>query len=125
MKFADVLHSVKGRHETENAVVKSVSISNGDHGCLTAWLFIEFHGGGCGFGGFKLGQADGDNLAKHGPNYCAEFIVRCLNTLGKDKWEDLPNTPLRCVHEGLGGGIIAIGHFLKDEWFCPRAEWPT
>lgn len=111
----------------ENGRITSVSISNEDHGCLTAWLYVEFNGGGCGFGGYKLGNADGGNLGLKPGNqgdYAAEFLVRCINTVtGWGKWEDLKGQPVRVLHEGLGGGIVAIGHFIKDEWFCPRVEF--
>ena len=41
-----------------------------------------------------------------------------LETLEVDKWEALPGTPLR-VRIDDKGGIEAIGHFLKDQWFNP------
>ena len=121
MKFNELPTTDERRRplELENGVIESVSISIADHGAMTAWLFVRFNGGGCGFGGYKLADADGDNFDK---NFAAHFIVRCLNTLGKTKWEDLKGCPMRCLHEGLGGGIVAIGNFLKDEWYCPRLE---
>lgn len=127
MKFNELpTHDRKGRIalQVENAVIKSVSISNEDHGCLTAWLYVEFDGGGCGFGGYMLGRRDEDNVKMH-KGHCAEFLNRCMKTVGQDRWEDLEGRPLRVLHEGLGGGIVAVGHYLRDEWFCPRKEWST
>lgn len=108
--------------ELENAVIKSVSLSIADHGCLTGWLHVEFAHGGCGFGGYMLGSAYGGNL-NGCKNYAAEFIVRCLLTIGVHTWEGLSGESIRVLHEGLGGGIVAIGNFMKDEWFCPRIEF--
>ena len=111
--------------ELSNAIIKSVSISNDDHGQLTAWLHLQFDCGECGFGGYALGKADGDNLSAPG-NYAGEFLVRCINTVmvdGYGKWEKLAGEPVRCLHEGLGGVIVAIGNFIKDKWFCPRIEF--
>lgn len=127
MKFADLpTTDRKGRalESVENGIIKSVSLSNEDHGCLSGWLFLEFGCGGCGFGGYSIGKADGGNLASPG-NYAAEWIVRCINVvIGRwGKWEDLPGQPVRVLSEGTGGQIVAIGHFLKDEWFCPRVEF--
>lgn len=125
MKFNELpTHDRKGTRplDVENGIIKSLSISNGDHGCLTAWLNIEFDGGGCGFGGYMLGKADGGNLDAPG-NYAGEFLVRCMNTVGQEKWEDLKGRPVRVLHEGIGGTIVAVGHYLKDDWFCPRKEF--
>lgn len=110
-----------GYLEVDNAIVTSVSLSIADHGCLSGWLLTEFGSGGCGFGGYMLGRRDENNL--HGKGHAAEFIVRCIKVCGVEEWEKIKGQPIRVLHEGLGGGIVAIGHFLKDEWFCPRKEW--
>jgi hypothetical protein len=130
LKFADLPKADrKGREYTlENARVKSVSITNEDHGALTAWLHLEIGTCmGCGFGGFKLGNADTRNDDAPGTlHYMAEWVMRCINTLADrkyGKWEDLEGRPCRVLTEGLGGGVIAIGHFLQDKWFCPRIEF--
>lgn len=128
MKFADLPTTDRqGRalRPVENGVIESVSIDNENHGCLTAWLHVRFAGGGCGFGGYKLGKADGGNLTNGVANYAAEWIVRCVTVVLGDcgTWESLKGRPVRVLHEGLGGGIVAVGHFLKDEWFCPRVEF--
>ena len=65
MKLSDIPKTAKNGHayDLENAVIESVSISNADHGALTAWLHLKIGSCmGCGFGGFFLGQADGGNL---------------------------------------------------------------
>lgn len=124
MKFADLPATDKrGRPlQISNASIDSVSISN--ERCLSAWVHVRFDSGGCGFGGFVLGNPDGSNITPPlAPNYCAEFIARCLKVGGSETWEGLEGKPIRVLHEGLGGGIIAVGHFLKDEWFSPRVEW--
>ena len=106
----------------ENAIIRSVTLGDDEHGGLTAFLHLEFHCSGCGFGGYRLGLLSRSNLAKEG-NYCAEFVVRCLNTVGATRWEDLAGKPVRVLHEGIGGTVIAIGHYLEDKWFCPRVEF--
>lgn len=114
----------KGReYAVSNARIESVSISNEDHGCLTAWVNLRWSSSGCGFGGFKLGNAGGGNLDEKG--FCAEFINRCIRVgIGEyGKWEDLEGKPVRILHEGWGGKVVAVGHYLDDEWFCPRQEW--
>lgn len=81
---------------------------------------------GCSFGGYKIGSAGGGNLKKTGGDYAAEWITRCISVVhGTDygTWEGMKGKPVRVLSEGLGGGVIAIGHYLKDSWFCPRVEF--
>lgn len=123
MKMQEVIDGLKLKRpgEVENGLIESVSISNEDHGALSAWLFVTFSGGGCGFGGFHLGDWEGKRW--DGKPFCHVFLCRCMQTVGQGKWENLKGKPLRCYHEGIGGSILAIGNYLKDEWFCPRLEW--
>lgn len=126
MKFEELPTVDKAGYELElcNGLIESVSVSNADHGTLTAWLHLKFENGGCGFGGFMLGHAEGNNLTLETKNYAAEFLTRCIYTvIGYGAWEDLEGKPVRVLHEGLGGGVVAIGNFIKDEWFCPRIEF--
>lgn len=105
-----------------NGQIDSVSLSIADHDVLTGWLHISFSDGGCGFGGYCLGSLASPLSSR---NYAASFIIRCCETLGVETWEDLKGKPLRCLHAGIGGSIVAIGHFMKDQWFCPSQEWPS
>lgn len=130
IKFADLPKIDKRGREYElyNARVKSVAIDNENHGALTAWLHLEIGTCmGCGFGGFKLGNADSRNDDAPGTlHYMAEWVMRCINTLtasGLGTWEGLTGTPCRVLTEGLGGGVFAVGHFLQDKWFCPNVEF--
>lgn len=123
MKFNELPTTARNGRllQKENALISKPSLTIADHGCLTAWIGCDFDDGGCSFGGYVLGKAGGGNL--DGKGYAAEFIVRTLKTVGVELWEDLHGKSIRVLHEGLGGGIVAIGHFLKDEWFCPRMEF--
>lgn len=103
----------------ENGIVESVSIDT-ERG-LTAWLHVTFRGSGCGFGGFALSgynRKPGDTR-----DYTAEWLTRCMTVAGVRRWEDVAGKPIRALHEGLGCQIVAIGHFLEDEWFAPSIEW--
>lgn len=58
--------------EIKNAVIESVTITNDDHGCLSAWLHLNYGGSGQGFGGYALylpkrfkNKDDSRNLAGH------------------------------------------------------------
>jgi hypothetical protein len=101
--------------ETKNAIVKSVGLSNGDHGCLSAWLHLDYGGSGQGFGGFMLYSPK----AKE-PSFCGHFIWRCLEIAGVTEWNDIPGKSVRVkCNSGL---VTAIGHIVKDDWFDPKKE---
>lgn len=127
MKFEELPKRKNGRElKVKNGAITSVSIDNDSHGMLTAWLQLEFEGSGCGFGGYGLGKGDGGNLSEPSLNYAAEWFARCISTVHDDgygTWENLKGKPVRALTEGLGGGIVAIGHFFKDKWFCPSVEF--
>lgn len=42
-------------------------------------------------------------------------IIKLLETLELDSWEELENTFVRCEIEN--NSIIRIGHLIKDKWF--------
>lgn len=91
--------------KTENAQIKSTSLGLEDHWILTFYLHLNGEGWGCGFGGLR---SDGPGLAK--------AIEKLLVTLEIGSWEKLTGTFVRAKSEGLGGGVKAIGHLLKDRW---------
>lgn len=114
----------------ENGIIERVSLQNEGHGCLTGLVYLRYGKINCAFGGLRLAIIDPDvnNLLGHKDypgiekNWCGEWIVRVLHTVGAERWEDLKGRAVR-VMEGWGGEIVAIGHFMNDEWFCPREEW--
>jgi len=106
--------------EIKNAEISSVSLSNGDHGCLSAWLHLDYGGSGQGFGGWNLYSPKSHKDDKTG-NYAGHFIWRCLEVAGVTEWKDLVGKTIRvkCTHDK----VQAIGHILKDLWFCPSDEF--
>lgn len=111
----------------KNAVIESVSLSNDDHGLLSAWLNLSFGDGlHQGFGGFTL-YLPKDFKHHGGKNYAGHFIFRCLQVAGIGEWSKLPGRTIRVRHdkEGLGASILAIGHIVKDDWFDPSKEFET
>lgn len=98
--------------ETKNAVITGASLGI-ERGMLTSFVYVEFdEGSQQGFGGFDLTQF---NSASH-------FIRRVLEIASVEEWRNLKGRAVRIKAEPYGI-IIALGHFLKDEWFVPSEEF--
>lgn len=107
--------------ETKNAIIGSVKLTSDDHGLLSAWLMLDYGGSGQGFGGYVLYLPKGCKHHAAQANYAGHFIWRVLEIAGVGEWSQLPGKAIRV--RGTHGGIAAIGHVIKDDWFDPKAEF--
>ena len=108
--------------ETKNAIIESATITSDDHGLLSAWLHLDYGGSGQGFGGHALYLPKGfkhHNLCA--PNYAGHFIWRCMEIAGVSEWSDLKGKTIRV--RATHGGVEAIGHIVKDDWFNPSEDF--
>lgn len=104
--------------EIRNAVIKSTSLTIGDHGCLSAWLHLDFGGSGQGFGGYSLGSSIPGLVERDSRNWAGIHIVSILSVVGVPDWSMLPGKTIRA---DIGKGRInGIGHIVKDKWFYPE-----
>ena len=110
----------------ENGRIDSTMLGIEENGILSTMIGIECPNYHQGFGGYCLdtNQYDDDNNYKGrvGTAYGMEFINRILKTLKVNKWESLIGTPVRVMRDEARGPIIAIGHFINDEWFDPQID---
>lgn len=108
--------------ETKNAVIENATITNDDHGLLSAWVYLDYGGSGQGFGGFALYLP---KSFKHhdvgGPNYAGHFIWRVMEIAGVSEWSKLKGKTIRvkCEHSK----VHEIGHIVKDDWFNPSRDF--
>ena len=101
----------------ENAEITSVSLTMADHGCLTFWLMIEGGGWGCGIGGYCIGNGyvGAKEFTASGSGLVA--MMRIMDVVGVDRWEDLAGKYIRVETTGWGNCITKIGNVLTNKWF--------
>lgn len=109
----------------KNAVIESAELTTADRGLLDCWLTLNYGGSGQGFGGFAL------YLPKSWKHHSLEspaghHIFRIMEIAGVEKWSQLKGKTIRVRTDSesdLGGTIQAIGHIVKEDWFCPEDDY--
>ena len=106
----------------KNAIIKSARLTSDDHGLLSAWLDLDYGGSGQGFGGYSLYLPKAyTHHDLQGPNYAGHFIWRVMEVAGVTEWDNLTGQTIRVRAEH--GGVEAIGHIVKDDWFNPGDDF--
>jgi hypothetical protein len=109
--------------ETKNAVIERATITNDDHGLLSAWLSLDYGGSGQGFGGYclYLPESFTHHESSKQVNYAGHFIWRVMEIAGVSEWAQLPSKTIRV--RCSWSKVYAIGHIVKDDWFDPTADF--
>lgn len=108
--------------ETRNAIITDATITNADHGLLSAWIMLDYGGStGQGFGGYALYLPTTYTNHVAQVNYAGHFIWRVLQIAGVAEWNQLTGKAIR--GRATAGRIEAIGNVIKDDWFDPKAEF--
>lgn len=104
----------------ENAKITSTSISMADHGVLCISLCVEGNGWCCNIGQWVngYGYLGADEWKGNGSAIVA--MMKIMDTVGVERWEDLPGKLIRVKTEGWGSSIDEIGNIIKDKWFNLR-----
>lgn len=106
--------------EFVNARIKHVTLSMADHGVLTYGLTLDFGGSGCVYGGIVIGKGYLGAKAFEGYAKGMEALMRIMNVVGVERWEDLTGKYIRVVDPGWGGIVDMIGNILEDKWFSQK-----
>jgi hypothetical protein len=105
-------------NEIKNVKITNVSLTMADHGCLTFYLTLEGDGWGINYGGYciGLGFLGSDSFtAENGSGLVA--IMRIMDTVGVERWENLKGKYIRIVDESWGSSVKKIGNIIEDKWF--------
>lgn len=110
-------------HEViKNAIITDAEITNDDHGCLTAWIHLDYGGCGQGFGGYSLYIPKSfHHYDPKSANYAGHFIWRVMEVAGVFKWSQLRGKTVRV--KSNRSKVCEIGHIVKDDWFNPSADF--
>ena len=101
--------------------IKSTRLGYQDHGILTADLNVEWAGGGVSVGGFVLDKPrdrDASDYTREGTAYGLDQIIRILETVGVERWEDLKGQQIIVLFEGesvWGSQAVGLAATTDDE----------
>lgn len=110
--------------EIRNAIITDATITNDDHGVLSAWVYLDYGGAGQGFGGYSLYlPKDFTHHDPSGPNFCGHFFWRVMEVAGVSRWDQLKGKTVRVKAEH--SKVHALGHIVKNDWFNPSEDFAT
>ena len=110
---------IESGYRIENALITNVDLSMAGHGCLTLAMTLEGSGWGVVYGGYCLGKgylgADDDFF--DGSAAGMEYLMRIMDTVGVEKFQDLKGKYVRVAAKGWGNSVKIIGNIINDKWF--------
>ena len=99
----------------ENVKITNVSLTMEDHGWLTFRIDVKGNGFGCGIGGYAIGSGHLGSNTFVGDRRGTEAIMRIMDVVGVERWEDLIGKYCRVKFE-IPGPIKIIGNIIEERW---------
>lgn len=110
---------IEAGYKIENALIESIDLSMANHGCLTLRMDLKGCGWGVTYGAYCLGKgylgAEDDFF--EGSAAGMEYLIRIMDTVGVERFQDLKGKYVRVATKGLGCIVNIIGNIIKDKWF--------
>ena len=112
--------------ETKNALITSTMLGIEDHGIMSFFLYLDYGDSGHqGAGGYCLDEPlkdrNGRFIRRVGSANGMDLIMKILEVVDVEKWEDLPSKHIRVKAEYTK--VHAIGHITKDKWLDFDEFW--
>lgn len=105
----------------ENAIIEDVSISMEDHGCLSISISVKGDCWGVVIGGWVNGHGYLGSSYWEGNGSAIVAMMKIMDTVGVQRWEDLKGKYIRVKNCGWGNTISEIGNIIEDKWFDLKA----
>lgn len=103
--------------DTLNAQIKSTKLGFISNGIFDFTLVLDIQGGGgVAIGGWAMDQYDKEKDRRVGTAYGMNMIMRILEVVGVNTWEELKGKYIRIKNAKLGDRVYSIGNLMKEEW---------
>jgi hypothetical protein len=105
-------------YQIGNSQIESADLSMEICGSLDMTLYLSGQVNVC-FGGYVLGKGylnAPDDFWK-GSAAGLEYIMRIMDVVGVESFQDLKGKYVRVAHKGLGSSVKIIGNITKEKWF--------
>lgn len=109
-----------GDYGVQNAIIESAAINIERGGILDVSLQLCLEGGSQSFGGWSL-YLDRSFANHKMEGIAGHHIFRVMKIAGVEHWDKLKGKSIRV--RGDSNKLDAIGHIVKDDWFCPKEEY--
>ena len=104
-------------YRIENARINSVDLSMADYGALCLEMGVKARSLCVTYGMIAIGKGYLGAEEFSGDERGIEYLMRIMDVVGVDKFNDLSGKYIRIAHRGLGSSLKIIGNIIEDRWF--------